>query len=1393
MHNRQTTKTGGTLRRAAEWAGPGRILFFFGFTLLAGSGLWAGGRADRINTQTAEGREVWQKEFDLTGLKPGKYNMLITGKDAAGNQAESGPFNIVVDPLAGLPVARVVYPENNQILRQDIKVIGVASGRFGVEQVMVRMDDREYSPAAGNEYWTRLVEIGALTEGKHTLFSQAYDSKGTPGPEFSVSFIIDKTPPAIELISHRTGDVISGNTTLTGKADDPNGIAAVSYSSNGETWTPLSFKKRKGETAVNFTISLRTRLLDDGPVVYYLRSVDSTGAEITRPYLFFVDNNGPELEILSPGRDEDVYGRTQISGRIYDRVGLDKFYYEWAGETVDIPLRPGDPFWTVAFTISAAQNRNAPLRIIAVDKSGNMTEVSQRLQDNRRFKAPSLVIDYPDSAGLNALPANGAIYGHIEQGFFPASIVMEGAVEYLDARSAFRISPDQIAQGRSTIKLWALSEDEVLGAPVSIRVNKPGAPPAPLADGTVPQMDLTPSPITITSPAPYAWVPNTFTLEGRVGASSARLEYRLSPVDPWKPLAVGGDSAFTANIGLTDAADGPIHLEIRTIRNGVENFPLYHPVNKYSGGPEIGFLFPTPDLGAIHGNVTVTGTVNYTVPLAALDYSLDGNTYLPLPFIAKYDKALFTLNCDFTALDRSGGRLTVRATDQSGVVVERTHQAAFDLSTDMPTLILNTPADEEVITSNFDISGVAFDDDGVSAVYWRILQPSGEGGTRQPPEFNKISTSQSFQAAIPFNNVIDGENVIEIYAEDIFGVAGETLSRTIRVSTAPPVTAVEFPLLDTYNRREITIRGSSTDANSIEEVLLSMDNGNSYQKASGQENWVLNLNTASYADGTYSVLLRTTDKYGIESFSNALINIDNTPPEISLGLPRDGDLAGMVLDVSGIAVSGLDVSGQAHDAVGLESLTVQIINIDDVSRQVTFAVNPSFVIQELLDVSRLPAGPYNLKVVAVDYAGNENTVTRNITIALDASGSELALVNPMPGEDHSGPLIISGKISGAVIPDQVTLMVDGQRMTFVPVDRYGVFRYDFPDDLLAGRERMTVSANFFTPSGERITSADHAVRLSRWGPTLVVDSHQDGSVVTQRPWISGRAWISLPEEEAAALTRKEKAELAVKDVFLSFDNGRSFERASGRESWKFRLETGDLAAGPLPVLIRADFADGRTAVRRIILTVDTVLPRITTVDPVENSTHRDTILVYGAASDDYEIDSVEISLRPGDKAGYGMPQFIQGLYFDGTLLGATKGDVGVGLSFFENNVKLQFQYGQAPPGRFTGHVVGAKLLANIFYLPFDYFLGPDWAFFSMAFAMGANFSFFTGDEEVKPMMMGAFLGQFEYVRFDFSKLLPRWKYFKSFSLYVEPIFWFASSDVQAGAIFRLAFGTRISL
>jgi hypothetical protein len=158
-----------------------------------------------------------------------------------------------------------------------------------------------------------------------------------------------------------------------------------------------------------------------------------------------------------------------------------------------------------------------------------------------------------------------------------------------------------------------------------------------------------------------------------------------------------------------------------------------------------------------------------------------------------------------------------------------------------------------------------------------------------------------------------------------------------------------------------------------------------------------------------------------------------------------------------------------------------------------------------------------------------------------------------------------------------------------------------------------------------------------------------------------------------------------------------------------------------------------------------------------------------------------------------VPQFIQGLYLDANVFGATYADGGFGMTFFDNNVKLQFQVGAAPnaPSRYPGFVVGAKLLANIFVLPFEYFFGPDWSFFSMSLALGANFSYFTMNGDSPAQMMGAVLTQWEYARVT----IPQWKYFKTFSLYTEPMLWFTSSDVEDAEkfVFRVAMGFRVGI
>jgi hypothetical protein len=513
----------------------------------------------------------------------------------------------------------------------------------------------------------------------------------------------------------------------------------------------------------------------------------------------------------------------------------------------------------------------------------------------------------------------------------------------------------------------------------------------------------------------------------------------------------------------------------------------------------------------------------------------------------------------------------------------------------------------------------------------------------------------------------------------------------------------------------------------------------------------------------------------------------------------------------------MQLTGRVSDNITLKKLTLQIISGTNPNFQRTFDLKPDFVINDSVSLAGYPLGEYIIRIVAQDLADNETLVSRKIVFDPNDTAAEIAIYNPLPGEIHSGPVRVAGIVSGAFRPSEVTLMMDDRPLDFVPVDRFGIFSYEIPDEKLPSEGAYKISAFYNSETNAKIVSPEYTLYYSAHGPILQLDSHHDGDVITGRPWLTGQAWVSVPEPEEP-LSRRQRSEqrneLKVKRIMVIHDNGRTFKSADGKDEWKFRLETSELPRGPHPVLVRAEFANGDEAIRRVMVYVDTTLPQVETLSPPEDSVHRDNIRVYGTAEDNYELSSVEIALRKGDKFFYSVPAALRGLYFDVKALGATYFDVGLGLSLFDDNVRIQAQFGITPNdrvehsmasgGRFVGYVYGIKLLANIFYLPFSWLFGLDWGFYSMNLALGANFSYFMMDDWRTPLFMGAILAQWDVANIDMKFFKPNWKYFRNFALYLQPELWFASSDAQwtidasgntiqvKKLIFRMTVGLRIN-
>jgi hypothetical protein len=393
-------------------------------------------------------------------------------------------------------------------------------------------------------------------------------------------------------------------------------------------------------------------------------------------------------------------------------------------------------------------------------------------------------------------------------------------------------------------------------------------------------------------------------------------------------------------------------------------------------------------------------------------------------------------------------------------------------------------------------------------------------------------------------------------------------------------------------------------------------------------------------------------------------------------------------------------------------------------------------------------------------------------------------------------LLVAGRFAGVKYPAAVSILANGTEIGAAEADNTGYFSTMIAEDRLPADGPLVLSARAFDPEGNPVVSREVPLEWAREGPWVTVDSRDFGEYIPYRPFLSGRTgWIgelpSDPKEAKAVLRSRTPARVEV-----SLDDGRSFAVAKGRQEWRFRLETQDFPEGGLFPIVRVLYEDGSEAVVRTVFGLDKTVPDLKVLDPAEGALFDNLIPVSGTAWDDRGLAGLEVYLRAGDKAGYELPSFIQGLYLDTHFLGASYWDLGLGLTFFDDAVKLQFQLGSAPSVteaadsvRFGGTVYGIKLLASLARLPFGFLLGPDWDFLSAEAMVGANFSYFSESVSGQGLVIAAVVAQLEFPKVTIRK----WSFLRTYSFYTEMQFWSVSSDVQSGVVPRLSLGLRFGL
>jgi hypothetical protein len=1345
---------------------------------------------------------IWLQAFDGQGTKGTAAHLLFVNNVA--------------------PEVQIVYPLPDATVNGIFSIAGYAKHPVGIRSLSWKLGrlGGDFPIIIGNSWWSTEIDIRGEKATSIEIEIHAEDVSGNVTVT-KQKYKVDQTAdlPVISIFEPVAGVILDGSELVVrGIAKDNDGVSSIFYAMDNGPVTEIS-----SSGLFQFVVYD----LSEGSHTLDIWAVDITGVtgmkyqvkNIIVPTALPI----PSINSFSSGTGKNLSVSPFYTGMIISPQSKVTMEYIIRAATVaSASVKFGD-LPAVAVKPSAGKDGVFRANITVPTNLGNgLTKIELRATDRygkEAFIEEYIFINGTENHQFRWVKENRTSDGQIVLRDTDEVLLGLGPAWLMNATlrgsGAANFSVDVDAYGR--VNLRALREGNF--GPLTLVMEDVESRTSESSSFRI-MADLPPVVTLRTSPEGN-WVKNTVPIRFNITSNNrlSAVEYSLDMGGSWTPLLSNAEisslgspvnTEVSNTIDLSDVDDGAVTVLLRaasvTGRDGMDSFTVY----KDTVIPQAELIIPIAE-ASVNGTILMGFSIKEAGTLKSVIYNKPASPGSPavtrqvfhverwegypprfLPVIMDSRDMPLANNMVFTFEDQAGNTSTV---DYWPFII--------DNEADIPTVEIVLPFDNEVITSDFAVSGVMFDDDEIAKVYWHL--DNGQD--------TEIEAKNSFYIPIMLSWLTDNEHSVTVVAEDIYGVKSAPVTRDFRVSLSEPAAAVTFPTFSDVLKETIVVRGTSFDRNGIEKVEVSLDNGNTYNNANGTTAWDYRFNTKILKDGPHVVFVRVTDKYEISATYSGLVNIDNTPPEITLDSPGDGSTSVGTVNLMG----RIDDPNLEEVTIEFRSLEGENVGADLRSRR----LGSTGIIKETLNLMGQRDGLYNIEIVATDKAKNVTRISRNVQLARQSLQNFVEILYPLESENVQGVFNLYGFAGGTDDPQTVILKLDGTDLMVSEVEK-GYYRFSLEPEhfgFSSGEHTLTVYSTF--GGNTPVLSREQKINYTATGPWVTIDSLNIGEFAYERPYLSGRSGYIWTNEELLMLEDKD-VEKEIKDAIrekvpvrteISFDNGKTFIKTSsgmkkGVHSYRYRLETGEMYEGVHYILMRSTMKNGDIAVTRVLVQVDKTPPKIRLITPEPGGRYNNEIAYSASATDDVELTELTYHLRIGDKAAYEIPGFLQGLYFEGIIPpfikqiwnkapvipfggGATYFDIGMGLSFFDDNVKVQVQYGimtqklfeklgGTEPVRYGGHVFGIKLLAGIYTLQFGPLLGPDWEWLSASFALGANFSLFDlakqgYTQSGTPTWMSALLLQIEFPKVT----IPKRERLRTFSMFTEGQLWFVPTDVDA--------------
>ena len=247
-------------------------------------------------------------------------------------------------------------------------------------------------------------------------------------------------------------------------------------------------------------------------------------------------------------------------------------------------------------------------------------------------------------------------------------------------------------------------------------------------------------------------------------------------------------------------------------------------------------------------------------------------------------------------------------------------------------------------------------------------------------------------------SVPNGTYTLQSLATDKLGNTAYSAGITVIVGNGPSTTVLIPSNGATLSGTKAVLDASASATAGVATVQFALSGGTYTQSVIGTAvatpyGYILEWDTTSVPNGTYTLQSLATDKLGNTAYSAAItVIVDNSPPSTTVLIPSNGaTLSGTkaVLDASASAAAGV---ATVQFALSGGTYTQSVIG--------TAVATPYGYILEW-DTTSVPNGTYTLQSLATDKLGN-TAYSAAITVIVDNSPPSTTVLVPSNGATLSG-------------------------------------------------------------------------------------------------------------------------------------------------------------------------------------------------------------------------------------------------------------------------------------------------------------------------------------------------------------------------------------------------------